>query len=62
VDLRERLRDQIRSSGIRVEQRLQLVDLVFSEHGVEALQDRLEQAQVRLDQALAALRKAAIGR
>ncbi len=61
MDIRERMQAEVKRSGTRVEQRLQLLELVCSEDGVATLQRRLDQAEAELSAALAALRKEVAG-
>jgi len=61
VDIEALMREGVDRSGTRVEQRLELLEVVLSDTGADGLQARLEQAQIRLTEAMAQLRREAKG-
>lgn len=62
MDVRDRLRAEIIASGTRVDERLELLDLVFSDDGVPAIQARMEEGEQRLFRAIEQLRREAMRR
>ncbi len=62
MDVEERVRQRVRESGTRVEQRLRLLEALLADDGVSVVQDRVRAAEERLKDAMDQLRREAMGR
>lgn len=62
MDLFEELEAEVRDNGVRVEERLALLQELRDDAGFARLRDRLEAGEERLEAAARALRREARGR